>query len=203
VRLLIVGAGGHAKVVVDAARACEHDVVAILGAQSDPAEVLGYPVSSDASAGRPDGFVVAVGDNATRSRLFSEHQSLGRTPLTVIHPAATIAPSAEIGGGTFIAAGVIVNPGARIGRNVILNTGCVIDHDVVVGDHAHVAPNAALCGAARVGEGTLVGVGASIVPGASVGEWSVIGAGAAVVDDLPARSVCAGVPARPLREVER
>jgi acetyltransferase EpsM len=107
-----------------------------------------------------------------------------------------------IGGGTFIAAGVVVNTGARIGRDVILNTGCAVDHDVALADHVHVGPRVALCGGVRIGEGVLLGVGSCVVPLGSVGEWSIIGAGAAVTGDLTARRVYVGVPARSVHGAE-
>lgn len=200
-RLLVVGAGGHAKVVVDAALQAGFDVAAVVGGASDPATVLGVGVVGADDLPACDGFIVAVGDNATRARLHGEYTQRGLTPVSVTHPSATLSPSATIGAGTFIAAGVIVNPDARIGENTILNTGCTVDHDCDLGPHVHVGPGVNLCGAVSVGEGALVGVGACAAPGTSVGAWSVVGAGAAVVSALPERSVCTGVPARVIRPV--
>lgn len=198
-RLLVAGAGGHAKVVVDAAIAAGHEVVGIVGREGDPTHVQGVPVSLHASSIDADRFVIAIGDNLVRSKMYAEYCDRGLEPVTVVHPSATIAPTAVLGAGTFVAAGVIVNPDARIGENVILNTGCTVDHDCTVCDHAHIGPNASLCGAVVISDGVLIGVGACAIAGTHVGEWSVIGAGAAVTDDLPASSVCVGVPARPIR----
>jgi sugar O-acyltransferase (sialic acid O-acetyltransferase NeuD family) len=199
VKLLVIGAGGHAKVVVDAALQTDIDVVAVVGGASDPKAVLGIGVVDAYDAPPCDAFIVAIGDNAARARLFAEYCARGLTPASVVHPAATISPSAEIARGTFVAAGVIVNPETHIGENCILNTGCTIDHDCDLGPHVHVGPGVNLCGAVSIDEGALIGVGACAAPGTSVGAWSVVGAGAAVVGSLPGRSVCTGVPARVVR----
>jgi len=198
VRLLVIGAGGHAKVVVDAARCAGLTVAGVIGKPDDPATLLGIPVSRDASAVDADGFIVAIGDNAARARTFSAYRERGLEPASVVHPSAVIAGGVTMGSGAFVAAGVVVNVDARIGANAILNTGCTVDHDCVVGDHALIGPSASLCGGVEIGEGVLLGAGASVTPGARIGAWSVVGAGAAVVDHLPADSVCVGVPARPL-----
>lgn len=201
-RLLVVGAGGHAKVVIDAARMAGFSVAGVVGTPSDAAEILGVAVSPSAEGIVFDGFIAAVGDNRIRARLFAEYRDRGLSPVSVIHPSATIAHSVVIGVGTFIAAGVVVNVDARIGQDAILNTGCTVDHDCVVGDHALVGPTASLCGESRIGTGVTFGAGASVIPVKHVGDWTVVGAGAAVVGDVPARVVYGGVPARQVGTVE-
>jgi len=202
VRLLVVGAGGHAKVVIDAAQAAGFDVVGAIGDPQKAATVCGIHVAPTAEGIDADGFIIAVGDNRARAELYSAYLASGLAPTSVIHPSAIIAPSVEVGSGTLIAAGVVVNTDAVIGENAILNTSCSVDHDCAIGTHAHVGPMSGLCGAVRVGTGTLIGVGCSLIPGVTVGDWSVLGAGSVVVDDLAADTVFAGVPARPLRPSE-
>ena len=201
-RLLVVGAGGHAKVVIDAAEEAGFEIAGIIGTAADAPEILGHPVSLSSEGLQADGFIVAIGDNSTRARYFAEYARAGLRPLSVSHPSAIVGKDVSIGDGTFVAAGVIVNAGARIGADAILNTGCTVDHDCVIGEHSHIGPQVALCGAVTLGEGVLFGVGSCASPRASVGAWSVVGAGAAVVGELPARTVCVGVPARPVRAVE-
>jgi UDP-perosamine 4-acetyltransferase len=196
VRLLVVGAGGHAKVVIDAAEEAGFEIAGVIGTASDAREILGHPVSEGREGIQADAFVVAIGDNALRARYFAEYRDAGLAPASVVHPSAIVGRDVTIGGGTFIAAGAIVNAGACIGDNTILNTGCSVDHDCAIGDHSHIGPQVGLCGGVTLGEGVLFGVGACASPGASVGAWSVVGAGAAVVGTLPADSVCVGVPAR-------
>jgi len=201
-RLLVVGAGGHAKVVIDAAEEVGFEIAGIVGTAADAPEILGHPVSLSSEDVSADGFIVAIGDNATRARYFAEYARRGLPPLSVSHPSAIVGKDVVIGDGTFVAAGVIVNAGARIGADSILNTGCTVDHDCVIGEHSHIGPQVALCGAVTLGEGVLLGVGSCASPRASVGAWSIVGAGAAIVDDLPALTLCIGVPARPVRAVE-
>lgn len=198
-RLLVIGAGGHAKVVIDAARLAGYEIAGVIGTPEGAAELLGAPVTSAISAVEADGFIVAVGDNSERARRYAECLDAGLVPTSVLHPSAIIAEDAEIGPGVFAAATVTVNPGVHIGANAILNTGCTIDHDCAIGAHAHIGPGANLCGSVTVGEGALLGVGACAVPRASVGAWAVVGAGAAVTGTIPERAVAVGVPARVTR----
>jgi len=199
VGLLVVGAGGHAKVVVDIAHAAGIRVAGVVGHPGDPEAVLGIPVSFDRSDFDADSFVIALGDNAKRAAAFVEYLELGLEPTQVVHPSVLVGQGVALGAGTVVAAGVVINADARIGANVILNTGCTVDHDCIIGDHAHVGPGVNLCGGVRVGEGALVGVGACAIPLAQIGDWSVVGAGSAVTASVPPRGVWGGVPARPLR----
>jgi len=203
VRLLVVGAGGHAKVVLDAARAAGFEIAGVIGDRDGRSQLLGVPVSESAEGIEVDGFIVAMGQNRARAEVFARYAAGPLPAVSVIHPTAIIADGVDIGEGSFVAAGVVVNVGASIGRDVILNTSCVVDHDVVVGDHALIGPTASLCGEGRVGEGVTFGAGASMIPVKSVGDWTMVGAGAAVVTDIPAGVTCVGVPARILRKVDR
>jgi len=202
VRLLIVGAGGHAKVVLEAAESAGWEIAAVVGLETDDSELLGHAVTLSADGIDADGFIVAIGSNPIRARYFEQYRDSGLTPVTVIHPSAVLSPTAKVGAGAFVAAGCIVNAMASIGPDAILNTGCVVEHDVVVGGHSLVGPLASLCGGAAIDQGVLLGAGATVAPGRRIGAWSVCGAGAVIVDDLPSGMICAGVPARPVRAVE-
>lgn len=201
-RLLIVGAGGHAKVVLDAAMCAGIEVAALRGEPGDPEAVLGAPVVFGEQTAGADSFIIGVGDNEMRARLYDAWHARGLKPATVVHPSAVVASSAHLGPGVFAAAGSVVNPDARVGANTILNTGCTVDHDCSIGAHAHVAPGVSISGAVEIGEGTLVGVGACVMPGARIGAWSVIGAGAVVVSDILDRTIAVGAPAAGIRRVE-
>ena len=200
--VLIIGAGGHAKVVADILICQSVNVAGFV--DDDPAlwqkQVLRLPVlgSIDSCMNyAPDGLVVGIGSNAVRraivERLGGQATSLWRT---AIHPSAIVAKSAQVGPGTVIMAGAIVNPDSVIGSHAIINTSATVDHDCSIGDYTHIAPGTTLGGGVRIGTGTIVGIGSVVMPGRTIGEWATIGAGAVVVYDVPDRVVAKGVPAR-------
>ena len=204
-RLILFGAGGHAKVVLEAFLAgCPAGAVVVL--DDDPARagttLLGHSIRGGRQwlADNWPGVAVmpALGDNRRRDALISELTQIRRPLRSVIHPAATVSPSARIGGGCLLAAGAIVNAEAALEDGVILNTGASVDHDCRIGRSAHIAPGARLCGTVRIGARALVGTSTAIIPGITVGEDAVIGAGSAVVRNVPAGETWAGAPARKL-----
>ena len=118
--------------------------------------------------------LIAVGNNADRKR---EAERLSGPFALLVHPCAMVAQDVDIGDGTIVMAGVVVQPDTSIGRHCILNTNCSVDHDCILGDYVHIAPGAVLCGNVTVGEGALVGAGAVCVPGAVIPPWSLVKAG--------------------------
>ena len=199
--LLIFGAGGHGRVVADAALGAGA-WSRVIATDRDPQRCRGdllpgvalLPV--DAAMAQADVVHIAIGDAASRRK---EAAALAGKPLaTVIHSRASVSVHATIAAGCFVAAQSVVAPGARLGRAVIVNHGAVVDHDVQVGDFCHVAPLAALGGGAEVGANVLVGSGASVLPRVRVASDVTIGAGAAVCDNLAEPGRYAGVPARRL-----
>ena len=199
-RLAIIGAGGHAKVVADAARSAGLEVAGFVEEREIVFPILlGLPVVSDIGALEPDAFVAAIGDNAARKDCFDRYIERGLTATTIVHSSAVVTAGVEVGRGTVVFAGVVINIDTAIGDNVIINASASVDHDCSIGSHAHVAPGCLLAGGVRVGDGALLGIGTCVTPGIEIGEWSVCGAGAAVVRDVTARSTVAGVPARPLQ----
>ena len=203
-RLLVIGGGGHARVVIDTARALgAMEIIAIL---DDRAKLAGGVVDDVPVVGPVDPKVVqtvsadlaflAIGDSDVRSRIASELN--GMLPwATIVHPRAWVSPSSRLGDGVLIAAMAVIQPGASIGDQVIVNTAASVDHDSRVEQFAHIGPGARLCGGTHVGEGVLIGVGASVAPGIRIGNGAVVGAGAVVVNDVPSGSTVVGVPARP------
>jgi sugar O-acyltransferase (sialic acid O-acetyltransferase NeuD family) len=196
----LIGAGGHAKVVLDALLESGTNLSGVT-ARADAAapDLLGLPVQTPSVAPSLDGlsFHVAIGAAAVRERLTAEALAAGGAPLTVIHPSAGVSRFADIAEGAFVAAAAVLAPKAVIGRGVIVNHGAVVDHDCVVGDFTHIAPNASLGGGVTVGARCLVGAGAVVLPGLAIGDDVTIGAGAVVTRDVAAHQTWTGVPAAP------
>ena len=205
-RVVGLGAGGHAKVVIDSLRRDGGwELIGLLDPDASRGEVLGVPVLGDDSllpeldATHAFIGVGATSDTSARRRLFELAVAHGLEPVTAIHPSAVVAESARIGAGVTIMANAVVNADATLGVNVVVNTGAIVEHDCVVDDHAHVATAAALGGGVHVGEGAHVGLGARVNQCLHIGRGAVVGSGAVVVDDVPDGITVVGIPARPLR----
>lgn len=199
-RLIIIGASGHGRVVADIARKTGYKDIVFLDDDESVTECAGYPVvgkSSDA----PDGEVfVAVGNAEIRKRLMALYKD--RTHPVLIHPSAAMADDVAIGEGTVVMAGVVINPNAKIGRGVIINTSSSIDHDCVVGDFVHVAVGSHLCGTVSVGNMTWIGAGATVSNNVNICSGCMIGAGAVVIRDIEEVGTYVGVPAKKM-DVDR
>ena len=198
--LVIYGAGGHGKSVVDLAVACGYENLCILDDNPRKIRLLKWSVESSAgfldNAGKAFEFVVAIGDNAARRCRYDQLSAAGGTAVTLLHPRAWVSPFASLGGGTVVFGGAIVNADGRIGANCIINTQAGVDHDCIVADHVHVGPGAGLAGGVQVGNGSFIGMGARLLPGVQLGERTVIGAGAIVRHNIPADARAYGIPAR-------
>jgi sugar O-acyltransferase (sialic acid O-acetyltransferase NeuD family) len=198
--LIFYGAGGHARVAIEAARAAGLKPTLVIDDQPKGDRLAGVAVQS---AGAVDWqglgsfrFIVAIGDNATRARLFEELKARGGVPETIVHPFSWISPSAQIGAGTVVFGGVVVNADARVGENCILNTGCSVDHDGNIAAHVHLCPGVRLAGNVTIAERTMLGTGAVCIPGIRIGADAKIGAGSIVVRDIADRAKAFGNPAR-------
>ena len=209
-RVVILGAGGHGKVLAAALLRAGQTVLGFL--DPDPSllgkKILGLPVLGDDEVlkqaenkhWRLVNGIGSVGRPARRREIFERLKARGFSFATVIDPSAIVAPEVEIGEGAQILAGAVIQPGAYIGRNCIVNTRASIDHDTVLGAHVHVAPGAVLSGCVILGDEVHIGTGAAIKQGIRIGSGAVIGVGSAVIHDVPSDSLQAGVPARPLFE---
>ncbi|HUL90771.1 MAG TPA: acetyltransferase [Burkholderiales bacterium] len=205
--LVVVGASGHAKVVIDIVeKEGRYRISHLL--DDNPAlhgkSFFGYRVAGATAgilagaAGEKPLALIAIGDNGTRMRIASWLRGNGVGLARAVHPQSQIGRGAAIGDGTVIMAGAVVNSDAAIGENVIVNTGATVDHDCVVGDGVHLAPGVHLCGGVRIGAGAFLGAGSVVIPGIRVGGNAIVGAGSTLLEDVPENVKAAGSPARKL-----
>ena len=207
--VIVIGAGGHAKVVIELIReGGEYEVVGVIDADPATREVLGVAVIGDDSALerlRREGLdraFVALGDNRRRLEIGRRVEAAGFSLVNAVSLRAAISPSARVGAGVAIMAGAVVNADSWIEDFAVLNTNASIDHDCVLGEACHVGPGSALAGRVNVGRLAFLGVGTRAIPGVSIGEGSIIGAAACVTRDIPAGVLAHGVPAKIIRTLD-
>lgn len=198
---IIVGAGGHARVMAEAlalnnlplqghvAPSAGQGVGAHLGGDTILHELLQTGVCALVGLG----FVDTAGMVRRKNILAQIAPDL---LAILVHPSAIVSPSALVENGVFVAAGAVVGTGAVIGLGAIVNSGAIVDHDCVIGTNTHIATGARLAGGVSVLDDCLIGAGAIVRQGIAIGEGAIVGAGAVVVRDVPARSTVVGVPAR-------
>lgn len=203
-KIVIVGAGDHAKVVVEAltAQADRFQIVGLVDPNAKTGSVMGFPVLGDDGllpdlrAGGVNAAVIGVGSNVLRIKLGDMARAMGFELPAIVHPAAWVSPSAQLGAGVSVMARAIVGTLARLEDLVILNSGAIVEHDNRIGAGTHIAPGATLAGAVRVGQRVLLGAGCTVCPYVSIGDDVVVGAGSVVVEDIPSGVTVCGVPAR-------
>jgi UDP-perosamine 4-acetyltransferase len=213
-KALILGCGGHSKVLVDTIdriKEKDFEVVAFLdndrnkcGKSFGSIPVMG---GDDLISGMIlDGvthFIVGVGgigDCSLRAKVFEKGLSSGLKPLTVIDPSATISKSARIEEGAQILVGAIINANAQIGRNTIINSGAIVEHDCIIGESVHIAPGVTISGNVKIGDLSHIGTGASIIQGVEIGMMVIVGSGSVVIRDISDKSVVVGNPAKEIRK---
>lgn len=197
--LLIFGAGGHGRVVVDAALVAQHWKLLVVSDRQLPEnqnELLPgiQLITVDAALKLDPAVHIAIGNNQFRQK---EAGAWGFERLiSVVHPAAVVSIFSSVLPGCFVGAGSIVGPLAQVGMGVIINHGAVVDHDVEVGAFSHIAPNASLGGHVRIGQRVLIGSGAVVLPFMVIADDVIVGAGSVVTGNLLESGTYAGIPAR-------
>lgn len=204
--VIVLGAGGHAKVLVEALLATSAVIAGIV--DSDRAltgtKLLGVPVlgGDEVIEEFPPSKILlvnglgSVGLPLRRQQLFERYITSGYDFATVVHPSAVVASDVVLCNGSQIMAGAVIQPGSRVGCNVIINTRASVDHDCIIGDHTHIAPGVTLSGGVTVGASSHIGTGATIIQQIAVGSCSMVAAGAVVIHDVPENSVVMGIPAK-------
>lgn len=218
--LVLLGYGGHARVVADVARLMGYDILGYTAIEQGVAPAAKSAAAtakatSDGTRPAPPAYLGndddLLGQDPAQYHLANGIGSINHAPARKLvfqkfiargfnfpilqHPSAVVAAETAIGPGSQIMAGCVLQPGVRIGRNVIVNTRASIDHDCAIDDHVHIAPGSVLSGGVTIGEGAHIGTGAVMVQGVTIGARAVIGAGATVLADIPADSLAVGTPA--------
>ncbi len=202
--IAIIGAGGHGRVVASILQAANREAAGFIDNNVSaelPLPLLGgdADIPDLIKSGVISSFIIGIGSvkggASLRAELFDKVIKLGLTPAVAIHPLAMLSHGVNIGAGSVLMAGAIVNTGTVIGKNCIINTGAIIDHDGNIGDHVHIAPGVTCSGNVTVGKHSLIGVGSTLKQSVSIGETVTIGAGAVVIGDIPNGATAYGNPA--------
>ena len=199
--LIIIGASGHGKVVADIAIKLnkwqsivyfddDDSIKTCMGLQ-----VIGKTVDAIKYKDKAE-FFIAIGNNLIRERIYKELENIGIETITLIHPSAIIGNDVEIGLGTVVMAGTVINSSSRIGKACIINTSSSVDHDNLIGDFVHIAPGVRLAGTVKVGNGSWLGIGSVVSNNLSICSNCKIGAGAVVVKDIEESGTYIGVPTK-------
>lgn len=202
--IILIGGGGHAKVILDAAIAAKIDIQGFVDDLTD--SPISKARNGPTYAGTSDEItnqtqcqpILAIGD-LQRRELFINQLDRVAFAMPIIHPSAVIAQSASVALGVFVAPGAIINADAKICTHAIINTGSIIEHDCRIGINTHIAPRATLGGGCQIGNHTLIGIGATILPGIKIGSHCTIGAGAVVTQNVQDGDTVVGVPARTIQ----
>lgn len=197
--VIIIGAGGHGKVIADIVNKSKDKVIGFLDDAKGSDKVLTYPIlgkTCDCVKYQDKEFFLAIGNNEIRKKISAEYPMLKY--YTAIHPTAVISEHVTIGEGTCVMAGVVINSSADIGKQCIINSGTIIEHDNKLADFVHVSPGAVLCGTVTVGECTHIGGGVTVKNNINITSNVVVGVGAAVVADITEPGTYCGVPAERL-----
>lgn len=203
-KIFVFGASGHAKVVIDVIEHEQRFEIAFLVDDSPSlkgTELCGYRVIGGktellSAREQVNAGIIAIGDNRARLAVAAWLEENGFSIVSAVHPDARIGRCTDVGLGTVVMAGVVINPGASIGENAIINTSASIDHDCKIGNAVHIAPGATLCGSVTVGDGTFICAGVTIIPNLVVGKHAVVGAGSTVVRNVQEGTIVVGCPAR-------
>ena len=192
-KVILYGASGHAKVIIDILQESKVAVDFIIDDNPEIKNISGFKIvySNITDLTVLKNTIISIGNNKIRKRLAT---ALKTNFAQAIHPNAIVSKTAIVADGTVIMAGAIINTDARIGSHCIINSGAIVEHDCVINDFAHISPGAALAGGVCIGEGSHVGINATIIQNVQIGKWVTIGAGAVIINDIADYAVVVGNP---------
>ncbi|MFT5423427.1 MAG: sugar O-acyltransferase (sialic acid O-acetyltransferase NeuD family) [Phycisphaerales bacterium] len=202
--IILVGGGGHASVMAEAARRAGTSIVGFLDDQRtvlyDYHEWLG-PIDQlgEALAANPEAvWALAIGDVSARRRILDRMIHVAAQIRSVVDPGAVLSANVDLGSGCFVGTNAVLQPRVTIKKYAIINSGAIVEHDCLVGENTHIAPGAVLGGNVKIGSDTLIGLGARVKPGVKIGSGVTVGVGAVVINDIDDGQTVVGVPARAL-----
>lgn len=195
--ILVYGASGHTKVIIEIAESVGYKIKGLVDDNPNIKQLLDYPVNDVFNINIDDLWIIGVGNNCVRKQIV---ENTVRKYVTLIHKAASLSARSIVREGTVIMAGATINSEVRIGRHCIVNTNASVDHDCIIEDFVHISPNVALAGNVTVAEGSHIGIGACVIQGVKIGKWCTIGAGAVVIKDVPDGETVVGNPARVIKQ---
>lgn len=210
-KIVILGAGGHAKVIAEFIDKEKYDLIGFLDKDESCLGKLinGIPILGDDSNPMKwkekgvSGCVIGlghVGNCKVRNKVYHNYLQAGYEMLTVVHPNSIVSPSAILHAGVVVMPGAIINANAEIGENSIINTNSVVEHDSIIESGVHIAPGSTISGGSYVGSNVLIGAGSTVIQSIRIGEETIIGAGATVINDIPANVLAVGCPAKVIRK---
>lgn len=200
-KLMIIGAGGHAKVCLDIAKRIgswtEIDFIddKLYGELVNGTNVIGT-LNMISKFKNTHNFIVAIGDNSIRLEIFNFLENNNYKITTLLDPSSIISLNSVIGCGTVIMPNVVINTNTIVGKNCIVNTGSIIEHDCVVGNHVHISPNSTICGTTTISQEVWIGSGSTVINNLKICSKVIIGAGSLVLSDIETRGVYYGSPVK-------
>jgi acetyltransferase EpsM len=202
----IIGAGGHAKVILDILEKKRIDNICFFDDQKT-GDFEGYPIWGKVSDIKTIikqenymEFIIAIGDNTLREKIANELEPFQIKYKTAIHPSAQIGKNVFIHEGTVVMANAVINSSTIIGKHCIINTSSSVDHDCTIDDFVHISPGVNIAGGVKVGKASHIGTGASVIPQIEIGYDTTIGAGAVVINNIPSNVIAVGCPAKIIKK---
>ncbi len=196
--MILFGASGHCKSVIDIAKSLGEEITIIYDDNPKAEAICNIPIQKFKAevSNEKETWVISIGSNKNRMKVKNK---LAENFGLLIHRTASVSSSSSVANGTVVMAKVVINACTTIGEHCIINSGAVIEHDCSLGDFVHISPNVSLAGGVTIGEGTHIGIGACVIPEIKIGNWATIGAGSVIIKDVPDGAVVVGNPGRVIK----
>lgn len=207
-KIILIGAGGHCKVIIDIIKSKNEYKIAGITDQRLNGHIFNIPIIGNDDVlkkiyneGVEYAFICigALGNIKIRNKVYQKLKNIGFKFPVLIHKYAVVSPFSEINEGSCVMAGAIINSAAVIGENCIINSGSIIEHDCIIGNNTHISPGATIAGNVNIGDDTHIGIGSTIIQGINIGSNVTVGAGAVVISDIESNSLSVGVPAKVIK----